>query len=88
MGKIIKVNMKNLEELAQIDFESEHQGNIKNNISKSYMKKGIVKRMEEGHEIFFGFKEKNILKGYVTLKPFFPGHKHCEVYWLSVRKKY
>ena len=37
---------------------------------------------------FFGLKENNILKGYITLKPFFPGHKHCEIYWLSVRNKF
>jgi len=37
---------------------------------------------------FFGFKEKNELKGYITIRLFFPGYKHCEIYWLSVKSKY
>lgn len=44
--------------------------------------------MNKKEEIFFGYKLNNELVGYVTLKPFFPGHKHCELYWLAVKKKY
>ena len=52
------------------------------------MRKKIQNRFEKKHEIFFGYKKNNELVGYVSLKPFFPGHKHCEVYWLAVKKKY
>ena len=52
------------------------------------MKKEIQDRFDKGYEIFFGYKQNNELVGYVTLKPFFPGYKHCEVYWLAVKKKY
>ena len=38
--------------------------------------------------MFFGFKNNNEIKGYVTLKPFFPGRSHCEMYWLAVKKHY
>jgi len=51
------------------------------------MKKEILSRFTKGHEIFFAYKQNNELVGYVTMIPFFPGHKHCEVYWLAVKKK-
>ena len=60
---------------------------IPKHVSKKEMKKGIQNRFDKGHEIFFGYKQNNELMGYVTLKPFFPGYKHCEVYWLAVKKK-
>jgi len=86
MDKIIKLNRRHIEQLTIIDFESEHQ-----NSSKLFNKKQLVKqiqnRFDKGHEIFFGYKQNNELVGYVTLKPFFPGYKHCEVYWLAVKKK-
>ena len=87
MNKIIRLDRRHIEQLVIIDFESEHQGDRERNISKSDMKKGIRDRFNKGHEIFFGYKQNNELVGYVTLKPFFPGHKHCEVYWLAVKKK-
>ena len=87
MDKIIKLNRRHIEQLAIIDFESEHQ-----NSSKLFNKKQLVKqiqnRFDKGHEIFFGYKKNNELVGYVTLKPFFPGYKNCEVYWLAVKKKF
>ena len=86
MYKIIKLNRGHIEQLALVDFESEHQNSSKV-FNKNQMKKEIQKRFEEGHELFFGYKLNNELVGYVTLKPFFPGHKHCEVYWLAVKKK-
>jgi ribosomal protein S18 acetylase RimI-like enzyme len=52
------------------------------------MKKRIQNRFDKGYEIFFGYKHNNELVGYITLKPFFPGYKHCEVYWLAVKKEY
>jgi ribosomal protein S18 acetylase RimI-like enzyme len=86
MDKIIKLNRRHIEQLAIIDFESEHQ-----NTSKLFNKKQLIKevqnRFDKGHEIFFGYKQNDELVGYVTLKPFFPGYKHCEVYWLAVKKK-
>jgi len=51
------------------------------------MKRGIKNRFDEGHELLFGYRQDNELVGYVTLKPFFPGYKHCEIYWLAVKKK-
>jgi len=86
MFKIIQLSRKHLDNLVDIDYESEHQGDKENKTSKSYMKKELLERFDEGHELFFGYKENKTLIGYVTIKPFFPGHKHCEVYWLAVRK--
>jgi ribosomal-protein-alanine N-acetyltransferase len=88
MCKIIRLNKKNLKELAQIDYESEHQEDKAHHISKRDMQKSLEKRFKQKQEFFFGYKEDGELKGYVTLKPFFPGHRHCEVYWLAVKKKY
>ena len=87
MYKIIKLNRKHIPTLVQIDHESEHPLDIILKLTKADIKKGITKRFNKGHEIFFGYKEDNELKGYVTLKPFFSGYKHCEVYWLAVKKK-
>lgn len=86
MDKIIKLNRRHIEQLAIIDFESEHQNSSKL-FNKKQLFKQIQNRLDKGHEIFFGYKQNNELIGYVTLKPFFPGHKHCEVYWLAVKKK-
>lgn len=83
--EIIKLNKKHAKQLAQIDYESEHQNSSKM-FNKKQMLMEIIKRFKQDYEIFFGYKEDNKLNGYVTLKPFFPGYKHCEVYWLAVRK--
>lgn len=48
------------------------------------MEREIIERFDKGHEIFFGFKKDDNLIGYVSLKPFFPGYNHCEIYWLAV----
>ena len=87
MDEIIKLNRRHIEQLAIIDFESEHQNSSKY-INRKEMKKSVQNRFDKGHEIFFGYKQNNELVGYVTLKPFFPGYKHCEVYWLAVKKKF
>lgn len=84
--EIIKLDKRHIEELAVIDFESEHQ-NSSNIFNKKQMMSEIQKRFHKKQEIFFGYKRGKELLGYVTLKPFFPGHKHCEVYWLAVKKK-
>lgn len=88
MDKIIRLNKKHWASLAQVDYESEHQGNKEHGISKSHMKKEILERFKKKQEVFFGYKKDNEIIGYVTLKPFFPGYKHCEVYWLTVEKKF
>jgi ribosomal protein S18 acetylase RimI-like enzyme len=68
--------------------ESKHQKAKKHDTTKIGAKKEITKRFDTGHEMWFGYKESGELKGYVTLKPLFPGYKHCELYWLAVKKKY
>lgn len=86
MDKIIRLNKRHIKQLAIVDFESKHQNSSKN-LNKTEMKKEIQNRFNKGHEFFFGYKQGNELVGYITLKPFFPGYKHCEVYWLAVKKK-
>jgi ribosomal protein S18 acetylase RimI-like enzyme len=88
MGNIIKLNRGNTNEIAVVDYESEHQMDKANKISKSMMKKEIADRFNSGHELFFGYIDKGKIIGYVTLIPFFPGYKHCELYWVAVSKKY
>jgi len=86
---IIRLNRGHIKELAEVDAEAEHSLMVR--YVKPTMRdhrERLVKRFNEGHEMFFGYKEDGILKGYITLKPFFPGHKHCEIYWLSIRKQY
>jgi ribosomal protein S18 acetylase RimI-like enzyme len=87
MDKIIQLNKKHIDQLASIDYASEHQGDREHNISRASMKKHLVTRFKKKQESFFGYKRGNELIGYVTLKHYFPGHKHCEVYWLAVKKK-
>ena len=86
MYKIIKLSRRHIEQLAKIDLESNHQ--MESHLKLSDYRKMLKKRFDDNFELFFGLKENNILKGYITLKPFFPGHKHCEIYWLSVRNKF
>ncbi|MFH1630718.1 MAG: GNAT family N-acetyltransferase [Candidatus Aenigmatarchaeota archaeon] len=85
---IIKVTKSSANQLAQIDFESEHQNARRRKVSKSDMKKEIMNRFNRKHELFFAYKMNNELIGYITLKPSFPGYKHSEIYWLAVKKKY
>jgi ribosomal protein S18 acetylase RimI-like enzyme len=88
MDSIIRLNKRHVLHLAEIDYASEHQGDRAQNISLAEMKQEITARFRQGHELFFGLKRDHELIGYVTLKPFFPGHKHCEVYWLAVKKQW
>lgn len=84
--KIIKLDRRHVEQIVSIDFESKHQNSSKL-FNKKQMMKELKERFEKKQEIFFGYKQGKELVGYVTLKPFFPGYKHCEVYWLAVKKK-
>jgi ribosomal protein S18 acetylase RimI-like enzyme len=86
MFKIVKLTKRNANQITQVDFECKHQLERQRKF-ESY-KKELIRRFDKKQEIFFGFKEGNELKGYVTLKPFFPGHNHCEIYWIAVKKKY
>jgi ribosomal protein S18 acetylase RimI-like enzyme len=86
MFKIIGLSRSNINQITQVDFECEHQLERKRKF-ESY-KKELIERFNKKQEMFFGFVEGRELKGYVTLKPFFPGHKHCEAYWIAVKKKY
>ncbi|MFH1682730.1 MAG: GNAT family N-acetyltransferase [Candidatus Woesearchaeota archaeon] len=88
MEEIIKLNRRYVDQLAEVDFESEHPVDAQRNLSKAKMKRYISLRFDEGKEIFFGLKKDKELIGYITLKPFFPGWKHCEIYWLAVKKKF
>jgi ribosomal protein S18 acetylase RimI-like enzyme len=88
MDKIIRLNRGHIKQLLEIDVESEHQGNMEGGVSRSEMKKCIQNRFEESHEIFFGYKKGRELVGYASLKPFFPGYKNCELYWLAVKKSW
>ena len=85
--KIIKLNRKHIPQLADIDFESEHQTCTARGVKRKEMLKELKERFDKKHEIFFGYKQRDEILGYVTLKPFFPGHKHCEIYWLAVKRK-
>ena len=73
--------------MADVDFECEHPVDVQRNLTWANMKRYLLKRYNDGQEKFYGYKLNNELLGYVTLIPFFPGHKHCEVYWLAVKKK-
>ena len=86
MFKIVRLTRRNINQITQVDFECGHQLEIGRSFN-SY-KKELIERLDKRQEIFFGYKEDKEIKGYVTLKPFFPGHKHCEVYWIAVKKKY
>lgn len=84
-NKIIRLDKRHKEQLAEIDFASAHQNSSKH-LNLNEMKKEITCRLNKGQEQFFGYKKDGELVGYISLKPFFPGHKHCELYWLAVKK--
>jgi len=77
-----------MEKLLEIDSDCGHEGDKQGCVNGKYMKKELAERFKQKHEIFFGCKIGEELGGYVTLKPFFPGHKHCELYWLTVKRKF
>ena len=86
MAKIIKLTKRNLNQLAQVDYEAGHKMQPK--FKKSDYRKILKQRFDLGHEIFFGYKEGSEIKGYAALKPYFPGHKHCEACWIAVKKQH
>ncbi|MGE0792951.1 MAG: GNAT family N-acetyltransferase [Candidatus Woesearchaeota archaeon] len=88
MEKIIKLNKKYLDQLAEVDFSCEHPNDTQRKLTKVKMKKYISERFDKKQEIFFGYKINSEIVGYATLKLFFPGYKHCELYWLAVKKKF
>ncbi|MFT4326012.1 MAG: GNAT family N-acetyltransferase [Candidatus Woesearchaeota archaeon] len=88
MGEICTLSKKDFEDIVTVDYESDHQGDKERNITKEDMTKELKDRFLINQELFFGYKENNELLGYITFKPFFPGHKHCEIYWLAVRKEH
>jgi ribosomal protein S18 acetylase RimI-like enzyme len=88
MHKIIRIDEKSILDLLTVDIESSHQGDVEHGVSKAHMKKDLSVRFKKGQELFFGYKENGEIKGYVTIKPSFPGHKHCELYWIAVKKRY
>ncbi len=81
--KIRKATIRDAELLAEIDFLSEHPMDVQRKLTKEEMKKYILRRFKEGKEEFFVWDR----SGYVTIKREFPGHKHCEMYWLAVKKQ-
>jgi ribosomal protein S18 acetylase RimI-like enzyme len=86
MDKIIKVNKRSINSLLQVDIEAQHQAT--GNFSKKEKLKELKKRFDKGYEIFYAYRKDDEIIAYSTLKPFFPGYKHCEVYWLNVKQKY
>lgn len=82
----IKLDEKNIDVIGGIDFESNHQ--MESHLTIDDYKNIAKNRFEAGNEEWFGLKIYDIIVGYVTLKDDFPGHKHCEVYWLSVRNSF
>ncbi|MFA5763260.1 MAG: GNAT family N-acetyltransferase [archaeon] len=86
MDKIIKVNQRSIKSLLKVDEEANHQAT--GNLSSKEKLKSLKKRFDDGYELFYAYKRNNEIIAYITLKPFFPGHNHCEVYWLNVKKNY
>lgn len=84
--KILKLDKRHLNIMAQIDLESKHQ--MEEHLKLKDYKKMLKERFKKNQEAHFGYKENNKIKGYISMKPFFPGYKHCEIYWLSVSYKY
>ena len=81
--KIRKATIKDVDTLEEIDFLSEHPMDVQRKLSKAKMKNYITKRLNEGKEEFYICEK----YGYITLKRDFPGHKHCEIYWIAVKKQ-
>ncbi len=77
---IIKCDKRHLAELASVDFESEHPKGP--NKGQSISRFGTFQKKKHGTHLRLKI---NLL---VTLKGDFPGYKHCEIYWLAVRKSF
>ncbi len=87
MDKIIALSRTHSEELTDIDYASNHQCSVARHVSRAEMRKEIIARFK-GIEQWFGYQKGKVLAGYATMKPFFPGHKHCELSWLAVRSEF
>ncbi len=86
MDSIVKVDKRSFNALLQVDLKANHQAT--GNFSKKEKLKELKKRFDERYEIFYAYKKDKEIIAYATIKPFFPGYKHCEVYWLNVKQKY
>jgi ribosomal protein S18 acetylase RimI-like enzyme len=88
METTIKLDKRHLDQIVEVDYHCNHPVEAQRNLSKKDVKKYTLKRMNKKEELFYGHKIGQEIVGYVTLKPFFPGYKHCEVYWLAVKENY
>ena len=84
MTSIRKASLNDLETLADIDFQSDHPMDVQRKLTRKQMKKYLSERFKKKQEEFFIYKN----KAYITLKRDFPGYKHCEIYWLAVKKSF
>lgn len=84
MARIVRLDRRHIPALAAIDASSGHEGDSQGGVAGKHLERELRERFSQGHEVFFGYKKGGRLVGYVSLKPFFPGHRHCEVYWLAV----
>jgi len=88
MGKIIQLDKRHLVKMAEISLDSDHENDKILKVKLLDYVKEFKRRFKIKHEKFFGYKEAGVLKGFANIKLFFPGHKHCELYWLAVDKEY
>lgn len=85
--KIRKATKKDINILALIDVESEFISSVQNKVGVKAFKKRLLKRFKRNEEIFL-LTEKNEPIAYAGFFPKFPGHRHAELHWLAVRKKF
>ena len=88
MEKIIKVDTRHVKQLVDIDIESKYFLNKKFKMSRKENIKSTKERLKSKQEIIYAYSINGKLAGYCSIKPFFPGYKHCEFYWLAVSKEY
>lgn len=86
--KIIQLNKSYVNQMADVDYEAEHKMKKENKVPREKMLKEIISRFNKKQELNFGYFFGKNLAGYGSIKLFFPGYNHCEIYWLDVKKKY
>jgi len=82
--KIKKATSKDILLLIKINRESEDPLDKKLGTTDNFVKKEFYNLMKNKKAEFFIYDK----KGFVCFKPYFSGYGNCEIYWLTVSKKY
>ena len=85
---IIKLDRRHIQEMAEVDMNTGHRSTRLLNLTKKDIIDELMKAFKRRDETFYGICIGKELVAYIGFRPSFPGHNHCEVHWIGVKKAY